>query len=195
VGSATTRCAAGHAQGFASKRTRDRLKRCRIGLDRENVRRKWAAGAVRPEVPCAPGKVLIFGFLQVVGVALITLACAHEPEMVWVKPGATDADFDQMRARCLSQAGIADLPPSTAMAHFGACMESDGWMRVPKEKANEPRFIWLKSDGTPAPSTELEAAKAECRTSTSDDPNSPRYPVRVLQCMQSKGYRLVEEDK
>jgi len=129
-----------------------------------------------------------------VGAVLIALACAHEPEMVWVKPGASDADFDWIRARCLNESGVGALAPSTARAHFATCMESNGWMRVPAEKANEPRFTWLRSDGTPAPTAELEAAKAECRTASRDDPSSPRYAVNVLQCVQSKGYRLVEED-
>jgi len=108
--------------------------------------------------------------------ALIALACAiSEPEMVWYKPGVTDADFYRMRGYCVNQAGVGVLPASTATVRYVACMQSDGWVQVPKEKAEGPMFSWVRSDGMPAPRAELGAAKAECQASAGDAPGSALY--------------------
>jgi hypothetical protein len=63
----------------------------------------------------------------------MALACAQE--MVWVKPGATDADFYQMRGYCVNQAGVGMLPADVALIRFTVCMQSGGWAQVPREKA------------------------------------------------------------
>jgi hypothetical protein len=64
--------------------------------------------------------------------ALVALACASQPEMVWVKPGATDAKFYRMRAYCRNQKGVG--------TRFITCMQNDGWVQVPKREAM-PREI------------------------------------------------------
>jgi hypothetical protein len=125
--------------------------------------------------------------------ALIAFACAHEPEMVWVKPGGSEDDFYRMRAYCASQTEMAVLSASAAKASFAACMQSDGWVRMSKEEARQPKFTWVRTDGTPAPLAELEAAREECRASSHNEPGSPLYSAEVMQCVQGKGYRLVEE--
>jgi len=63
-----------------------------------------------------------------------------------------------------------------------------------------PSLTWKRADGTPATRAELEAAKQECLASTpsSPDPAHPRaqhqaYGQQVIQCIQSKGYQLVDE--
>ena len=127
------------------------------------------------------------------GVALVALACASKPERVWVKPGATDADFYRMRASCFNQAGIGVLPANTATPRFVACMQNDGWVQMSKEEANQPRFTWRRADGTPAPRAELDAARKECQASSPDDPSSAFYGPNIMQCVQSKGYQLVED--
>jgi len=127
--------------------------------------------------------------------ALMALACgSSKPEMLWVKPGATDSEFYRMRASCVNAAGIGVLSTNAATPRFVACMQSDGWVQVPKGKALEPRFTWLRSDGTSASRTELEATRKECQGISRDDPSSPLYGPNILECIQSKGYRLVEED-
>jgi len=113
--------------------------------------------------------------------------------MLWVKPGASDSEFYRMRAYCVNEAGIGVLSTSAATPRFVACMQSDGWVQVPKGKALEPRFTWLRSDGTSASRMELEAARKECQGISRDDPSSPLYGPNILECIQSKGYRLVEE--
>ncbi|HME70228.1 MAG TPA: hypothetical protein VKM54_10225 [Myxococcota bacterium] len=66
----------------------------------------------------------------------------------------------------------------------------------------KPRLTWLRADGTPATHAELQAAKEECLASTPTDPDSshPRlehhaYGSKIIQCVQNKGYQLVDEDK
>ena len=66
----------------------------------------------------------------------------------------------------------------------------------------KPRATWLRADGSPATRAELEAAKQECLASTPTDPDSPHphvehqaYGLKIIQCVQSKGYQLVDEDK
>jgi len=125
-------------------------------------------------------------------VVLIALACASEPEMAWYKPGAADADFYRMRGYCVNQAGVG-VPP--ANAQFVACMQSGGWVQVPKAKVQVPGFTWLRSDGTPATQKELEAAKKRCQASSPIDPASAVYGEEILECIQSDGYRLVEEKR
>jgi hypothetical protein len=117
--------------------------------------------------------------------ALIVLACASQPELVWEKPDARDEDFYRQRAYCITQGG--------ATAQFVKCMQNDGWEQVPKEKANQRRFTWQRSDGTPALRAEIEVAREQCRASSREDPGSPLYAAAIMQCVQSKGYRLVEE--
>lgn len=63
------------------------------------------------------------------------------------------------------------------------------------------RLTWLRAEGTPATHAELQAAKDECLASVPADPASthPRlerqaYGQKVLQCVQGKGYQLVDED-
>jgi hypothetical protein len=67
---------------------------------------------------------------------------------------------------------------------------------------DKPRLTWLRADGTPATRAELQAAKQECLASTSTDPNSPHpraehqaYAQKIVQCVQGKGYQLVDEDQ
>lgn len=147
-------------------------------------------------MPCTVRRTIalpLFAHVGVASAALIAIACASEPEKVWVKPGASDADFYRIRAYCVNQAGVGALPSSAAMPRFGACMQSDGWVQMSKEEANQPRFAWLRADGTPAPRAELEAAKKECQASSRDDPSSPFYGPNIMVCVQSKGYRLVED--
>jgi hypothetical protein len=119
------------------------------------------------------------------GAALIAFACTSEPEMVWEKPDARDEDFYRQRAYCITQGG--------GTAQFIKCMQNDGWEQVPKGKANQRRFTWLRSDGTPALRAEIEVAREQCRASSREDPGSPFYAPDIMQCVQSKGYRLVEE--
>ena len=131
----------------------------------------------------------------VLAAGLMALACtSSKPEMLWVKPGATDSDFYRVRAYCLNEARSGVLSTSAATPRFVACMQSDGWVQVPKGKALEPRFTWLRSDGTPASRTDLEAARKECQGISREDPSSPLYGPNILECIQTKGYRLVEED-
>jgi hypothetical protein len=73
-----------------------------------------------------------------------------------------------------------------------ACASSD----------TKPKLTWLRADGSPATRAELETAKQECLASTPTDPNSPHphvehhaYGAKIVQCVQSKGYQLVDEDK
>jgi hypothetical protein len=67
---------------------------------------------------------------------------------------------------------------------------------------DKPRLTWLRADGTPATREELQAAKQECLASTPTDPNSPHpgaehqaYAQKIVQCVQAKGYQLVDEDQ
>ena len=67
---------------------------------------------------------------------------------------------------------------------------------------DRPKLTWLRADGTPATRAELQAAKQECLASTSTNPSSPHprvehqaYAQRVVQCVQAKGYQLVDEDQ
>ena len=127
--------------------------------------------------------------------AVMALACtSSKPEMLWMKPGATDSDFYRMRAYCVNEAGIGALSTNAATPRFVACMQSDGWVQIPRGKTLEPRFTWLRSDGTSASRTELEKARKECQGISRDDPSSPLYGPNILECIQSKGYRLIEED-
>jgi hypothetical protein len=137
--------------------------------------------------------VSLFAHVGVASASLIAISCASEPGKVWVKAGATDADFYRIRSYCVNQAGVGALPSSAAMPHFVACMQSDGWVQMSEEEANQPRFTWLRADGTSAPRAELEAAKKECQASSRDDPSSPFYGPNIMQCVQSKGYQLVED--
>jgi hypothetical protein len=64
------------------------------------------------------------------------------------------------------------------------------------------RATWLRADGSPATRAELEAAKQECFASTRADPDPVHpgaehqaYGLKITQCVQSKGYQLVDEDK
>ncbi len=66
----------------------------------------------------------------------------------------------------------------------------------------KPRLTWLRADGTPASRAELEAAKEECLAATPTDPASQHpkvehhaYGAKIVQCVQSKGYQLVDEDQ
>ncbi|HKE11732.1 MAG TPA: hypothetical protein VKE73_09180 [Myxococcota bacterium] len=63
---------------------------------------------------------------------LLLIACAHEPEKVWYKPGATPDDFDRSRASCAKEAAVSAQPTDAEMKRFGACMQRDGWAQVPK---------------------------------------------------------------
>jgi len=63
-----------------------------------------------------------------------------------------------------------------------------------------PTLSWKRADGTPATRAELETAKQECLASTpgSPDPAHPRaqhqaYGQQIIQCIQGKGYQLVDE--
>ena len=125
--------------------------------------------------------------------ALLAVACAHESEMVWNKPGGTDADFYRMRAFCVNQAKTGALPAKEATARFVACMQSDGWVQVPTAEAKRSNFVWVRDDGTPALGEELDAAKKECKRTSSDEPSSPLYGPNIMLCVQSKGYQLVED--
>lgn len=65
-----------------------------------------------------------------------------------------------------------------------------------------PKLTWLRSDGSPATRAELEAAKEECLAQTPTDPASPHprvehhaYGSKIIQCVESKGYQLVDEEK
>ncbi|HTF36489.1 MAG TPA: hypothetical protein VK714_22630 [Myxococcota bacterium] len=65
-----------------------------------------------------------------------------------------------------------------------------------------PKLTWLRTDGTPATRAELQAAKEECLAQTPTDTASPHprvehqaYGSKIIQCVQSKGYQLVDEDK
>ena len=138
---------------------------------------------------------LAFGFARVglASAALIALGCASEPKKLWVKPGASEDDFYRMRAYCVGQAEIGVLPANAAMPRFVACMQSDGWVQMSKEEARQPRFTWVRADGTPAPREELEAAKKECQGTSRDDPSSPFYGPNIMLCVQSRGYQLVED--
>ncbi|HYB13040.1 MAG TPA: hypothetical protein VEG67_06190 [Myxococcota bacterium] len=66
----------------------------------------------------------------------------------------------------------------------------------------KPKLTWLRADGTPATREELKAARDECLATTPSDPSSPHphsehqaYGAKILQCVQSKGYQLVDEDQ
>ena len=66
----------------------------------------------------------------------------------------------------------------------------------------KPRLMWLRTDGSPATREELQAAKEECLAQTPTDPATPHprvehqaYGAKIIQCIQSKGYQLVEEEK
>jgi hypothetical protein len=67
---------------------------------------------------------------------------------------------------------------------------------------DKPKLTWLRADGTPATRAELQAAKEECLASTPTDPSTPHpraehqaYAQKIVQCVQGKGYQLVDEDQ
>jgi len=67
---------------------------------------------------------------------------------------------------------------------------------------DQPKLTWLRADGTPATRAELQAAKEACLASTPTDPNTPHpraehqaYGQKIVQCVQAKGYQLVDEDQ
>jgi hypothetical protein len=67
---------------------------------------------------------------------------------------------------------------------------------------DKPKLTWLRADGTPATRAELQAAKQECLASTSTATDSPHphvehqaYAQKIVQCVQNKGYQLVDEDQ
>jgi len=65
---------------------------------------------------------------------------------------------------------------------------------------SQPKLVWQRADGSPASRAELSAAKDACVASTKPDtaaahPQGERhaYAAQVVACVESKGYRLVEE--
>jgi hypothetical protein len=108
---------------------------------------------------------------------------------VWVKPYATKADFDKWRAYCASKAELGILPISAATSRFDDCMRGEGWIQIPRDA----KFTWVRADGTAVPREEVEAAKKECEESARDSPSSPLYGPNIMQCIQSHGYRWIEE--
>jgi hypothetical protein len=66
----------------------------------------------------------------------------------------------------------------------------------------QPKLTWLRADGSPATRAELEAAKQQCMASTASnqDPAHPKsqfhaYGSAIVQCVEGKGYKLVDEDQ
>jgi hypothetical protein len=66
--------------------------------------------------------------------SLFVLACASEPEKIWYKAGATQADFNRSSSYCVKYAGVSGQPTKAEMARLVTCMQNDGWAQVPKPK-------------------------------------------------------------
>jgi len=64
----------------------------------------------------------------------------------------------------------------------------------------QPKLVWQRADGSPATGAELSAAKQACVAGTPADATSAHptgerheYAAQVFACIESKGYRLVED--
>jgi hypothetical protein len=75
---------------------------------------------------------------------LLLASCAHQPQALWLKPGAVPDEFAQERYSCLQQSqqpnstafisrygGTANSNIITNGGLFDACMNSRGWILTP----------------------------------------------------------------
>jgi hypothetical protein len=71
---------------------------------------------------------------SLIPIALALCACASSWDQGWVKPGATDADFEHERRECLQNSAQGkgaqqfgyDRPDQQL---FASCMQQRGWQR------------------------------------------------------------------
>ena len=66
--------------------------------------------------------------------SLFVTACASEPEKIWYKAGATEAEFSRISGYCVKYAGVSAQPTKAEMARFVTCMQNEGWAQVSKPK-------------------------------------------------------------